>query len=52
MVTNARKRLADDEFEASGKMLLISKSADHYLTVEDAVIFGGIMMEKLELVSE
>lgn len=51
MVTNARKRLADDEFEASGKILL-SKSADHYLTVEDAVIFGGIMMEKLELVSE
>ena len=27
---------ADDEFEASGKFLL-SKSADHYLTIEDAV---------------
>ena len=38
--------LADDEFEASGKMLL-SKSADHYLTVEDAVTVGGILLEHL-----
>ena len=38
--------LADDEFEASGKMLL-SKSADHYLTVEDAVTVGGILMKHL-----
>ena len=38
--------LADDEFEASGKMLL-SKSANHYLTVEDAVTVGGILMEHL-----
>lgn len=38
--------LADEEFEASGKLLL-SKSADHYLTVEDAVTVGSIFMEKL-----
>ena len=35
--------LADDEFEASGKLLL-SRSADHYLTVEDAVTVGGIFL--------
>lgn len=38
--------LADEEFEASGKLLL-SKSADHYLTVEDAVIVGEIFLTKL-----
>lgn len=43
--------LADDEFEASGKLLL-SKSADHYLAVEDAVTVGGILMEKLRAVSD
>lgn len=38
--------LADEEFEVSGKLLL-SKSADHYLTVEDAVIVGEIFLTKL-----
>ena len=40
--------LADDEFEASGKLLL-SRSADHYLTVEDAVTVGGIFLSKLRM---
>lgn len=38
--------LADEEFEASGKLLL-SKSADHYLTVEDAVTVGEIFLTRL-----
>ena len=37
---------ADDEFEASGK-LLVSKSADHYLTIEDAVTVGELLLLKL-----
>ena len=40
--------LADDEFEAAGKLLL-SRSADHYLTVEDAVTVGGIFLSKLRM---
>ncbi|MDO5135640.1 MAG: DUF3786 domain-containing protein [Eubacteriales bacterium] len=36
----------DEEFPPSGKMLL-NKSADHYLTVEDAVTVGEILMGKL-----
>ena len=40
--------LADDEFEASGKLLL-SRSADHYLTVEDAVTVGDIFLSKLRM---
>lgn len=38
--------LADEEFEASGRFLL-SKSADHYLTIEDAVTVGEILMSRL-----
>ena len=38
---------ADEEFPASGKML-VSASADHYLTVEDAVTAGEVMLLKLE----
>lgn len=37
----------DDEFLASGKMFL-SKSADHFLTVEDAVTVGEIILQKLK----
>lgn len=39
---------ADEEFEASGK-LLVSKSADHYLTIEDAVTVGEIFLSKLKI---
>ena len=39
--------LADDEFEASGKFYL-SKSADHYLTTEDAVTVGEVLLSKLK----
>ena len=38
---------ADDEFEASGK-LLVSRSADHYLTIEDAVTVGELLLLKLK----
>ena len=38
--------LADEEFEASGKFY-ISKSADCYLTMEDAVTVGEILLSKL-----
>ena len=39
--------LADEEFEASGKFY-ISKSADCYLTMEDAVTVGEILLSKLK----
>lgn len=38
---------ADEEFEASGRMLL-NGSAAHYLSVEDAVTVGTIILEELE----
>lgn len=38
---------ADEEFDTSGKMLL-SKNADHYLTIEDAVTVGDILLSKLK----
>lgn len=38
---------ADEEFEASGKFYL-SKSADHYLTIEDAVTVGEILLSKMK----
>lgn len=38
---------ADDEFEASGK-LLVSRSADHYLAIEDAVTLGELLLSKLK----
>lgn len=37
---------ADEEFEASGR-LLVDKSAAHYLTVEDAVMLGELILGKL-----
>ena len=37
----------DDEFPASGKML-VSGGADHYLTIEDAVTVGEVMLRRLE----
>lgn len=37
---------ADEEFPASGKMLL-EGNADHYLTVEDAVTAGTLVLELL-----
>lgn len=37
---------ADDEFEASGRMLL-NAAADHYLSVEDAVTAGSLILEEL-----
>ncbi len=40
---------ADEEFAPSGKMLL-SESADHYLTVEDAVTVGEVLLRLLERV--
>lgn len=42
---------ADEEFDASGKMLL-SKSADHYLTIEDAVTVGDILLSRLRTALE
>jgi len=41
--------LADEEFDASGKVLL-SKSADHYLTIEDAVTVGDVFLERMKSV--
>lgn len=38
--------LADDEFPASGRLLL-NASAQHYLTVEDAVTAGGLVLDAL-----
>lgn len=37
---------ADEEMEGSGRLLL-DKSADHYLTVEDAVTVGTIILDAL-----
>lgn len=39
---------ADEEFPASGRMLLDS-SAEHYLTIEDAVTAGPLILDKLFL---
>ena len=38
--------LEDEEFPASGK-LLADKNADHYLTIEDAVTAGEILLQRL-----
>lgn len=35
---------ADDEFEAVGRML-VDKSSDNYLTIEDAVVVGEVMLK-------
>lgn len=40
--------LADEEFEASGKFY-ISESANHYLSMEDAVTVGEILLSKLKI---
>jgi len=39
--------LADEEFPASGRLLLDS-SAEHYLTIEDSVTVGEIFLQLLE----
>ena len=36
----------DEEFPASGRLFL-DESAAHYLTVEDAVTVGGLLLERL-----
>lgn len=38
--------LPDDEFSASGRLLL-DASADHYMTIEDAVTMAEILIEKI-----
>ena len=38
---------ADEEFETSGKFF-VSKSADHYLTMEDTVAVGELLLSKLK----
>lgn len=40
--------LADDEFDASGR-LFVDASADHYLTIEDAVTAGSVLLDALGL---
>ena len=40
---------ADDEFPASGKLFL-QDNADHYLSVEDAVTAGEVLLKKLDKV--
>lgn len=37
---------ADEEFPASGRLLLDS-SAEHYLTIEDSVMLGELLLERL-----
>lgn len=37
---------ADEEFPASGRMLL-DAAAEHYLSIEDAVTVGGLILERL-----
>ena len=37
---------ADDEFPASGR-LFVSETADHYLTIEDAVTVGSVLFDLL-----
>ena len=43
-----RPKPNSDEFDASGRLLL-NGSADHYLTIEDAVTAGSILLDALEL---
>lgn len=40
--------LEDEEFPVSVKML-VDKSADHYLTIEDAVTLGEVLLNQLQL---
>lgn len=44
----AKLWLADEEFPASGRLML-DASADHYLTIEDAVTAAEILIEKIAL---
>jgi len=37
---------ADEEFEAVGKML-VDRSSDNYLTIEDAVLVGELMLRRI-----
>lgn len=43
--------LADDEFPASGSML-VDESAAHYLTIEDAVTVGSLILDALTTAAE
>ena len=43
--------LADDEFPASGRML-VDESAAHYLTIEDAVTVGSLILDALTTAAE
>ena len=38
---------ADEDFDASGRLML-DANADHYLTIEDAVTIGELILERLE----
>lgn len=44
----AKLWLADEEFPASGRLML-DASADHYLTIEDAVTAAEILIERIAL---
>lgn len=39
--------MEDEEFPAAGK-LLVDKNADHYLTIEDAVTAGEVLLRRLK----
>lgn len=39
--------MEDEEFPATGK-LLVDKNADHYLTIEDAVTAGEVLLRRLK----
>mgnify|MGYP005796112937 FL=1 len=42
---------ADEEFAASGRMFL-DGSAEHFLSVEDAVTVGDLILEEIQKVGE
>ena len=41
------RNLADEDFPASGRLFL-DRSAGHYLTIEDIVTVGEILLRRLE----
>lgn len=43
--------LPDEEFPASGK-LMVDSSADHYLTIEDAVTMAEILIERISVLAK
>ena len=42
---------ADEEFPVSGKLLL-PQSADHYITIEDAVTVGEVLLDQIKALSQ